>query len=1085
MGILFFIINFLINFNGARYLIIAPDEYKPILEELANWKNEKGIKSYIAALSQTGHTVDSIKNYIVNAYNNWPIKPEFILLAGAPNFIPSYNSRIDDYYGDLTGNYLIEIPVGRLPFRNFTQCSTMVKKILAYEKGEIFSQDTIFILKLTTIVREDQPPDPYYQVDARYIRNLALQNGFILAESLLNLLGHNANDVINSMNDGRAFLVYRGQGVGNWWSPFNINVALANNLNKLPIVISATCQTMALGVNESMLGEAFIRFGKPCSLKGAIAFLGTTTSGSNISQQRGTYARAFFDAIFNNKIYKLGLIHKRAKYVLDSIFHNQTRYQEWNFYGCPEMPIWTQKPKKLIIECDTIVNLEPQEYVIRIKDFVTQMPIPNVFVCLTMDSTIYLFDSTDNSGYIRFNFSPSHLGNFKIVAHYYNYLPEIKIGRVIPGNIPYLQYQGITINDYPQGNGDNQINPGEEIWGYLKIKNIGQYPAYNVKGILRSEVVNILDSILNFHNILPNDSSFSYYRFYTPQNCTAYQQIPFNLILRDTFNNQWQINFSLTVFAGKIKIISFFINDSPPFGNNNHQLGRNEGIKLIPKISNVGNSFLRNLGLKILPVGITRNYINIIDSLTNISFINSNETIFNPERYFTLTSSASLLTNYPFSFKLYIRAFCETYQVFDSFDFNLVSENLGNIEPVGPDNYGYYAYDDVDTLTGQAPVYQWYEISQIGRLIPEISNHDAAVITLPLPFRFKYYGIWYDSISICSNGFLAMGRTNYRFGNNGPIPDTSGPPAMIAPFWDDLNTDESQNNGYGDIYEYYDQENHFYIVEFYQVAHHRRPNVRETFQTIFYDPRYYLTPTGDGEILFQYYLVADPTSLTLGIENSQENDGIQCLYNSNYHPNTALLTSRRAIKFTTKRPINQRPYLTIINIFASDSLGNNNGLLEPNERILLTFQIKNFGDTTAFNTLGILRNLDNNVILIDSIKTFGNIPVGNIVSNFPPYIFDIISQPNDSILDFSLSLNCDNYSINIPFYLPVGYQSKIKEKFSIIIKKTSQLKFDKKNSLILNPLGQKISNGKLKKGIYYLLIKEDKKWLKRKFIYLP
>jgi hypothetical protein len=48
----------------------------------------------------------------------------------------------------------------------------MVRKILAYEKGEIFREDTSFILKLTTIVREDNPPDPYYQADARYIRNL-------------------------------------------------------------------------------------------------------------------------------------------------------------------------------------------------------------------------------------------------------------------------------------------------------------------------------------------------------------------------------------------------------------------------------------------------------------------------------------------------------------------------------------------------------------------------------------------------------------------------------------------------------------------------------------------------------------------------------------------------------------------------------------------------------------------------------------------------------------------------------------------------------------------------------------------------
>ena len=1069
------ILIFLFNFNGARYLIIAPDEYKPILEELSNWKNEKGIKSYIATLSQTGHTADSIKNFIVNAYNNWPIKPEFILLAGAPNFIPAYN-RMDDYYGDISGNYLIEIPVGRLPFRNFTQCSTMVRKILAYEKGEIFSEDTSFILKITTIVREDNPPDPYYQADARYIRNLALENGFILAESLLNLAGHNANDIINSMNDGRAFLVYRGQGVGNWWSPFNINVAQANNINKLPIVISATCQTMTLVPNESMLGEAFMRYGSPNSLKGAIAFFGTITSGSNISQQRGTYARAFFDALFNQKIYKLGLIHKRAKYVLDSIFHNQTRYQEWNFYGCPEMSLWTQILRKLIIECETIVNLEPQLYRVRIKDSLTQMPLGNVLVSLIMDSTVYLVDSTNSLGEVVFTFSPSHIGNFKVSAYIHNYFVKKKDCQVIPSNIPYLVFHNISLNDYPQGNGDGQINPGEEIWGYLKVKNIGQAQAERVKGVLRSNVAQVLDSLLHFGNILPTDSGSAYYRFFVPQNCTAYQQIPFQLFLKDTFNNQWIITFSLSVYAGKLRLISLFVNDSFPFGNNNHQIGRNEGIRLIPKISNIGNSFLREVRIKIIAL----NYLNVIDSFVNIYQLNSRETIFNSLYYFSLTSPTYLPSNFPLNFKFYLWGRGERYSIFDSSFITLISENLGNSEPIGPDNYGYYAYDDIDTLTGRAPIYSWYEISQIGRLIPEISNHDAAVITLPLPFRFKYYGQFYDSLSICSNGFLAMGRTDYRFGNNSPIPDTIGPKAMVAPFWDDLNTNESANLGYGSIYEYYDSSQKIYIVEFYQVAHHRRANIRETFQVLFFDPRYYPTITGDGEILFQYYFVADPTSLTLGIENEEENIGIQYLYNTNYHPNAAMLTSRRAIKFTTNPPIYQRPYLTIINITFSDSLGNNNQIIEPNERILLTCEIKNLGDQTAFNTLGKLITFDQQVIVIDSLKDFGDIPRGQTAHNLSPFIFMLLSPLTDSTLDFALAINCENYSITIPFHLFAGYQSPINEKM-VVIKRLKEINFDGKGLNIFNPLGQRIKKEKIKKGIYFIREKNKKK----KFIILP
>ena len=51
----------------------------------------------------------------------------------------------------------------------------------------------------------------------------------------------------------------------------------------------------------------------------------------------------------------------------------------------------------------------------------------------------------------------------------------------------------------------------------------------------------------------------------------------------------------------------------------------------------------------------------------------------------------------------------------------------------------------------------------------------------------EYYDEVYTTVSVNSNGFLAMGTCDYRFGDNSSIPDGHGPPAMIAPFWDDLD----------------------------------------------------------------------------------------------------------------------------------------------------------------------------------------------------------------------------------------------------------------------------------------------------------
>ncbi len=63
---------------------------------------------------------------------------------------------------------------------------------------------------------------------------------------------------------------------------------------------------------------------------------------------------------------------------------------------------------------------------------------------------------------------------------------------------------------------------------------------------------------------------------------------------------------------------------------------------------------------------------------------------------------------------------------------------------------------------------------------------DDAVWTLPLPFNFPYFGINYNSVKVCSNGFLNFGATNSHANNTF---DRMIANIRIAPLWDDLRTD--------------------------------------------------------------------------------------------------------------------------------------------------------------------------------------------------------------------------------------------------------------------------------------------------------
>jgi hypothetical protein len=68
------------------------------------------------------------------------------------------------------------------------------------------------------------------------------------------------------------------------------------------------------------------------------------------------------------------------------------------------------------------------------------------------------------------------------------------------------------------------------------------------------------------------------------------------------------------------------------------------------------------------------------------------------------------------------------------------------------------------------------------------------------------------------------------------------------------------------------------------------------------DPAYYPTTSGDGEIIVQYNKVKVPESVTVGIENSSQDIGLQYVFNQIYDPTATHLKAGQAIKFTTEPP---------------------------------------------------------------------------------------------------------------------------------------------------------------------------------------
>jgi hypothetical protein len=245
--------------DGAQYLIITHDSYFDALQPLAHWKTQKGIKAKIVKTSDIGSDSTQIRNFVVNAYNTWPIRPEYLLLVGNKDQIPfprmlqhTYICHSDNYYTNVVGDFRNEIIPGRFWVNDTDEAKTVVAKVLGYERNP-FLEDPLWFRKGVTIVNEDQDSttsDSIYWADARYMHDLMTNAGFIHIDSLSKQLGHDTVDLLNAINDGRSYILYRGCGFYGWSPPFNLLYPDSmKNRFKLPIVISGTCAT-GIGVKS-------------------------------------------------------------------------------------------------------------------------------------------------------------------------------------------------------------------------------------------------------------------------------------------------------------------------------------------------------------------------------------------------------------------------------------------------------------------------------------------------------------------------------------------------------------------------------------------------------------------------------------------------------------------------------------------------------------------------------------------------------------------------------------------------------------------------------------------------------------------
>jgi hypothetical protein len=139
--------------TGCQYIIITPDneEFVQLADSIKQFRTDQGIPTEVFTVSQCGgNSQSSIRSFILNAYNNWDMPPEAVLLLGDHNTDGTqgivsytmnnhpgegYNPYIsDNKYADMNNDHLPDIVIGRITGRNYEEMYHMIKKDLDYER---------------------------------------------------------------------------------------------------------------------------------------------------------------------------------------------------------------------------------------------------------------------------------------------------------------------------------------------------------------------------------------------------------------------------------------------------------------------------------------------------------------------------------------------------------------------------------------------------------------------------------------------------------------------------------------------------------------------------------------------------------------------------------------------------------------------------------------------------------------------------------------------------------------------------------------------------------------------------------------
>ena len=910
------------NYGGVEngrdvMLCIMPDEFVASFQVYADWKRQSGIDIHVTKFSDIGASAnnpETIKDHITDAYFNWEYPPTYVLIIGDNGIFPKkiitypdYSFANEDFFVEVDGeDYLPDMMIGRFTNQGDYRMQVIIEKNLNYEKNPDVSNSAWF--KKGICCSNNQYES---QVETkRFAAQTMLDYGNFTSVDTMMSDGswggagctYTIADVKNAVNEGRSYLNYRGEGWSSGWnancaSMHTSDVTTLNNGTKLTFVTSIGCGVAMFDAGGgNCFGEEWLQLGELGTPKGAVCFVGpvsNTHTTYNNKIDKGIYIGMFMEgmdtpgqALLSGRLYMYS--------VFGDTFWVEYQTRVYCVLGDPSVHIWKDVPENVFVSHPTTIPVGFSQQQIMVDFASSGLPVDSAQVCLTGDD-IFVTGYTDASGHLYLPITPLIPDTLTITVRGKKVIPYQGTIIVIQTD-EHVAPDGNHIAVDIDGNTNGSINPNENINISFALKNWGILSAMNVLATISSTdtyVTIVSTGAVSYGDIAPNASVMGDpFQIFVNPNCPVGHVLTVDLHV-SSINNTWDYFSNDSVKGCNIVYTNYLVFDTlaTPM---NFRMDPGETVRLYLTVANIGDDLANSVNGVL---SCNDPYITIVDPNGSFGTINSGASKVSAEDYFEVSVDPSCPGEYMVEYSLFLYTQGNLYPYENVITFSIPVSMLMESDFTGPDNYGYYAYSSLDTQFDQAPEYDWFEINQLGTLMYPTSSEYTE--TIDLPFNFKYYGIEYQQIRVSTDGWVAFGSGVQTMYENQTMPSNNSINCMVAAFWDDLY---AQSNESGMIYYYNDTTNHRFIIEYDGMGHWGDEDSKEFFQIILLDTINHMTPTGDGEIIIVYKDVIDISSSTVGIENHDQDDGIEYVFNSIYDVTANPIRDEVAIKFTTEPP---------------------------------------------------------------------------------------------------------------------------------------------------------------------------------------